>query len=446
MQLQQAYRQDPDFSCRHPVYAAYFSRRGEMPAPGKKSCADTLPVRMLGREKGWYVQALDPDRVSEIQLIFIGQHGGGASRFGHVALRLIVCPDAGSTARQCALNVDEHVFLGFQAHVDDSQISLWRGILGGYTARLNAQPFIEAYEHYSSGEFRELRALPLKLTAAERKHMLAGLVQTHWSHASEYRFFTRNCATLLQDSLAALWPAFTSGEEGVRQSLRPDRFFDNMRKSALIGHDPLADLVQAERSGHYFPSNEAAFRQAALHVRKSLPSPFFSSLDDYLDAPAVLRREALLKVPGDARTRSARILMEEWALLQTEKHLLAAATSLWELNRGELRYKGRSTLSPEQMSLFRTCILGKLQSLITPPAAHDGIPVQTVAQPGIEDSCSAHEKQQLANALQQEVGQQASAWQPLLGTLRELDEILTTLIALHATPTLPMESLHVQPG
>lgn len=451
-ELEQAYNTQPDFACRQPAYAAYFQRAR---AADNRSlvCDEKLPLLMWHKEGAWQVRWVNPAQVRSVHLLFAGKSPALASRFGHVALRLVICPDLASTSEACAINVDEHLVLGFQAHVDDSQIQLRRAIFGGYHTRLMANRFFDTYEQYTTAEFRELYSLPLLMDSQEQQDFLHSLVQLHWSHESDYRFFTNNCATLLQDTLARLWPRYAQTAAGDQRFLRPDSFFAAMRHSGLLADDVLTDPAQAKRDGYWFSSNETAYRTAAQLLANAMDNPFFSNLENYAGTPAQQRMASLTTdtslrnaIVTNPRLRATPLLLEEWALLQAERRMLHAAIQLWEIRRGDLVYKGDATLSASDQALIENCLTGPLRAQLTPPARHSGIPVSPAASTTAWANCNSTQKQQLQQRLLHHLPQASADWRQLLTAAHELAATLANLTQLrYGASPLPLSSSLIAP-
>lgn len=442
--LSGAYALQPDFPCRQPAWAVYFRQQGQPSATPTMNCPDVLPLQMRDSLSGWQLRWLDPQRVRAIHLLFAGKSPAMASRFGHVALRLIVCPDRESaqalSAAACDLQVEDQLVLGFQAYVDDSQISLRRAVFGGYRARLVAQPFMYVYGQYTSAEFRDVYSLPLRMTSQEQGDFLRALVQLHWSHESDYRFFSGNCATLLQETLAAFWPRYRQSAALKASFIRPDHFFLAMQKSGLLDTTSLQDQRRARRDGYFFASNETAYREAAQMLAAAMQHPFFTQLDDYLVVPVAARRETMARdaglaaaLAGNSRLQEATLLLEEWAMLQAERRVLRASQALWEMKKGRLRYKGDMALSPPEEALMDECLLRPLQALFSPPGLQGGIPMAARAEAALPVACEAAQKSRFQQMLKKELQHASPDWQQLMMAISELAETVVRVQALRQT-------------
>ncbi len=292
------YFSDPAYACKHPLVAKVLESAWQLDTAGAPPCNPLVPFQVTESGQASKVRWIDPTRVHAVHLLFAGEAGQSMSRFGHVSLRLIQCnKDRLAVDEQCDSDVFDHISLGFKANIDEIDLSLWKGVTGGYRLKLYAQAFVDTYREYSIDEFRGVRSLPLVLTPEERHALLRALSEVHWSYSNDYRFFTRNCATelqwLLNSALAAYRPAATAFLPQAR--LRPDRLFADARTSAHFEGEVLLNLVEAEKTGHHFPSAEKYYQLAAQTVAAQLPSanrtPAVITPEQWLAQDAAFRRE-----------------------------------------------------------------------------------------------------------------------------------------------------------
>jgi hypothetical protein len=227
-----AYLTDPTFKCRHPILSRHLAGQVQS-LVGEPSCQDPVPFNVVARQKGSQTLWIDPKVVRNIHLLFAGKGTAMMSRFGHVSLRLIVCPSRASDEKACDENLAQHLVVGFGAHVNDLEIDLFKALRGGYRASLFASRFMDAYRDYAIDEFREMYSLPLALTTAQREDMVRELSEIHWSYAGTYDFFSSNCSSLLQRALRVIWPESVQSPSMAQDFMRPDRFFTEMRTSSL---------------------------------------------------------------------------------------------------------------------------------------------------------------------------------------------------------------------
>lgn len=376
------YLLEPAQRCRKPLFDRYLRTRYGAP-PAAPPCPAEAPFHVLSRQGDAVWQRLDPARVRAIHLVFAGKNRALASRFGHVALRLVVCPSAASSDEACDLNLDEHLMLGYRAHVDELALSLPKALGGGYRVHLFANRFLDVYQEYAIDEFRSLHSLPLTLSTPRREAMVRELAELHFRPAGAYRYVTRNCATLLQDALRVLWPEFPGAPDAHGYWLRPDSFFAAITRTPGVDTRALSDPAQAERIGHLFPSTRPYYERAATVVAAAMTAPGFATLEEFLlQAPparhAARKADAAYRarLAGDPRLREAQLLLEEYAMLRSERELHAAlAALLARHDAAGLRRRAQRRVPAAALPLFEACLLRPLEQRAAPLLSPDGLPL-----------------------------------------------------------------------
>lgn len=417
------YLAEDDFVCQQPVYAEYFARRYGARHPARP-CPGMVPLVVISRYDGPQIVWLDLARVQSIHLLFAGNSGSMASRFGHVALRLVVCPPGKTTAAECDVNLADHLVLGFQAHIDELSLDTLKALNGDYKAYLFANRFMDVYEDYAIGEFREVYSLPLRLDDQQREVMLRELADIHWRYAGDYRFFTRNCATMLQDALGVAWPEFARSDQTASRSLRPDGFFAAIKASPLVDSDKLASLEEAERTGHYFSSTQALYDLALSTVRDAMQQPTFANLDTYLQTHPLRRRQAraadqpfLDRLVADPHLRAAQIMLEEYSFLRSERQMMIEGARYSE-QQGFLERADTilATMDAEHAKNFEDCLLAPIRQHTRPLRRWQGIPgaQDLPALPAAASACqSARSRTLLYEAIAGIKDAQSEQWQRL---------------------------------
>lgn len=375
------YLTQPDFACHQPVYARYFQRRYAA-GPAVAQCRPEVPFSFFTRYDGTQTAWLDPKRVRSIHLLFAAKSQSLASRFGHVALRLVVCPEGKTTAAECDANLFEHVVLGYMAHVDELSLNTIKALNGEYKAYLVANRFMDVYEEYAIGEFREIYSLPLRLDDAQREMMVKELADVHWSYTGEYRFLTQNCATMMQNALRMSWPAFAANDVMTSDYYRPDSLFDAIRCTPLAEGDKLAALDAAEREGYFFSSTRQFYDLALNEVRGKMKKPAFTSLENYLQIDPIKRRLAFAedgqffaRLAADRHLREAQIMLEEYAVLRSERMMMIEGAKYFiEQDFAARADNIRLQLDAEHAKIFDDCLLAPISRRVNPIQRMNGIP------------------------------------------------------------------------
>lgn len=371
---------DPTFACKQPIFTNYFNHRYAAFTAPINCESEAVPFSKMTQYGEEQIIWIDPRRISSIHLLFAGNSEQLASRFGHVALRLIVCPEKSSSDDECKVNLREHIVLGFQAHIDDYSINTLKGLMGTYNAYLFAYPFMDAYENYAINEFREIFSLPLVMDNDTREYMIRGLSEIHWRYKGDYKFFTKNCATLLQNAFRQIWPEYA--QILPDNSMRPDTFFQVMQNNKLTDADKLFPLEYAESNGYHFASTKQYYDAAFNYVLKEMSSPLFGNLASYLAIPPVERRNNMLKdttyldrLRSDKKLLDAQFMMEEYAVINSERLMMIAAAGYLEEQNFTERYKEiELELDEKQKKVFRRCIVEPIKQRMQPIRRSDGIP------------------------------------------------------------------------
>lgn len=429
------YLTQADFGCQQPVFAGYFQRR--YPAANlAKPCNADVPFAVFNQYDGAKIVWINPKRVKSIHLLFASKSQSMASRFGHIAVRLVVCPEGKTAAEVCNANLLEHVTLGFQAHIDELSLDTFKALNGDYNAYLFASRFMDVYEQYAVGEFREVYSLPLRMDDAQRELLVRELADIHWRYAGEYSFFTRNCATLMQDTLKILWPDFAANEKMSSNYLRPDSLFEAIKSSSLAESDKLASLDEAEREGYFFSSTRQFYERALNEVRGGMEKPAFADLDGYLQINPIMRRQARTedeqfstRLAADRHLREAQLMLEEYSILRSGRVLMSEAAKYFEqqdflANSDNIR----AQLDDEHAEVFEKCLLTPIRQHAQPIQRLKGIPVKSdiPEMPGQASICKSVQSRKLLHETISGIkNANSEQWRKLI----ELSEYLAESIA-----------------
>jgi len=436
-----AYLTEPDFACQQPLYGRYFQRRYGA-GPAAKQCRAAVPFSVLSRYDGAATVWLDPRRVKSIHLLFAGKSESMASRFGHLALRLVVCPEGKTSAAECDANLAEHLVVGYQAHIDELSLNTLKALNGDYKAYLFANRFMDVYQEYAIGEFREIYSLPLRLDDGQREMMVRELADIHWSFAGSYNFFTRNCATMLQHALRLSWPEFAASDKLSSDFLRPDSLFEAIKASPLVDSDMLASLAVAEREGYFFSSTREFYQRALLEVRTQMKAPAFVDIEDYLQIDPVKRRDDraedtqfFVRLAADRHLREAQLMLEEYALLRSERLLMIEGAKYLEqqdfLSRADSIH---AQLDAEHARVFDECLLAPFRQHTNPILRLNGIPTEAdipliSAQASV---CQSRQgKQLLHEAIAGIKDAKSDQWQKLIATSQYMMESIVNINLLN---------------
>lgn len=376
------YLSDPRFACSNPIFTDYFNHRYQKETALYKTCHEAIPFSVITKDNGVQTRWVEPEKVSEVHLLFAGNDDGLISRFGHTLLRLVICPDKSNDKGDCDSNLYQHLTLGFQAHVNEFNIDTLKGLMGSYQAYLYAEEFMSIYRQYAISEFRDLYSLPLTLSTTQKDQLLRGLSQIHWSFSGDYKFLTQNCSTLLQDTFKIIWPNYAQSKMNEKNRLRPDSFFEDMKDQPLTRAIVFDDLSFAEQTGHYFPSTEPLYKQAFDIVKAARSQSEFEDLDDYLKILPQQREQEInqdqlyySKLKNNTHLLGAQILLEELSAIQSRTRMQANIASFFDQHGIEnIRQYMSQNLNKHSYEVFTQCIATPLESQMQPKKLKAGIP------------------------------------------------------------------------
>ncbi len=369
--------------CKKPVLGHYFQRRYSDVSVANVECSPLVPFYVVDRYQAAHIRWVDLNRVSSVHLLFAGPGSGIASRFGHVALRLVICPEKARNSQSCDSNLYQHLVLGYAAQVDEFTLNSFKGVMGDYQAHLYALPFMQVYRQYTIDEFRPVYSLPLRLDPQQRRQLVRELAEIHWRYAGQYRFFSQNCASLLENALTTLLKEVRDADAFATHYIRPDHLFHAAADSEVFRKQALVNLSLAEKNGYYFASTEPIYAKALQVVNKASQRQMPASVDEYLQfSPA--ERLAKMHANGDYWARlhtdnwlwQAQRLLEELAYVRTERLLFAEmSVYLQQLTHEDLT-RAEQPLSPQQKAIFEHCLVKPITEALAPLVMRSGIPVQ----------------------------------------------------------------------
>ncbi|WP_353084033.1 DUF4105 domain-containing protein [Stenotrophomonas sp.] len=303
---------DPDYACRRPAVAAWFTEH--LGATGRTAdCDARLPLMQAEEEAGAAtLLELDPARVYAVDYLLAEGNDQLMSRWGHSMLRLVICAPGRPRGPACRMDLSHHRVLSYRAFVGDVQISSWRGLTGSYPSRLFVLPLNQVINEYTQLELRGLSSVPLALDAHDVANLIERVAQVHWSYDGRYLFVSNNCAVetgkLLQEGVPRL------ASPGLNR-LTPRGLLTRLERQGVADASVLADREQATRQGYYFASAEDHYQQLFDAARQHLPLDT-TTVGDWLRQPASARARWVEQ--GDLRATAAMLLLEQAALRREE--------------------------------------------------------------------------------------------------------------------------------
>lgn len=394
------YMSDPDYVCKEPQYYKYFAERYGV-ENNRLACTKRVPFSVLSKNGLKDLLWLDPKRVSSVHVLFAGNGNGIISKFGHISMRLVVCPEDDYSEKACNENLYEHIVVGYRAHIDELKIDTFKGLMGDYRAYLFVNSFMDIYQEYAIGEFRDLYSLPLKLSKEQREDVVRAMSEIHWSYSGDYKFLTKNCSTLMQHALSGIWKEFSQDKNLEEIYWRPDNFFSELRKSDLSEFDRLEDLNRAEEDGYYFPSTGPVYKKALQVVKKAMSKPKFNTIDEYININPEIRYKSSVddepfyeRLKSKKFIRDAQLLLEELSTIRFEARMMAEMSYFFEKNDMKSISKHmKKELSENEFTVFSQCMLEPILALTKPIRRMQGIPTDINYDKSSENSSSCYSEE-----------------------------------------------------
>lgn len=435
-----AFLTDPSFNCKQPNYAHYFQLRyGNNQFTNR--CQAEIPFYVASRYDGIQPVWIDPMQIHSIHFLFAGNGESMASRFGHVALRIVICPKGQFTGAVCNANLFEHLVVGFMAHIDEFEIDTLKALSGHYKTYLFANQFMDVYQDYAISEFREIYSLPLRLNKGQREQVVRRLSEIHWRFTDDYNFFTKNCTTFLQEALKILLPEFSTSEKIADNYIRPDHFFAAAKDSLFTEGNKLVSLEAAEQEGYYFSSTKPFYDKALGVVQNAMNTPIFSDIESYLLLNPIKRMDYILR-DNDYLTKltqnqylfEAQLMLEELAVIRSERFMLAEGARYFkQLNDKEKISEIHQQLDTKQTKIFDDCLLLPINQVTEPILRLSGIPDKSDIPPTkkISDECHTREsKKQLKEILDSITVVDIRPWQNVKKASRYLEANISNVTFL----------------
>jgi hypothetical protein len=184
---------DPEFQCRSPEIARYFSAHFNLRQNAK--CDDRmLWYTSVNNEDGGF-REINRQRIWAVDFMWASEGKGIASRDGHAMLRLVVCGSDRTPGPDCYKDVSSHLTLSYAAASASGSFANLAGLTGKYPLNLYASSFMTTLRQYNMTELRDLYAVPLKMSEHQKQLLIDVLYARHWNLDGDYYFTLQNCAT-----------------------------------------------------------------------------------------------------------------------------------------------------------------------------------------------------------------------------------------------------------
>ncbi|EQC45623.1 DUF4105 domain-containing protein [Bacteriovorax sp. Seq25_V] len=281
---------DKEFKCRRPTLYNYYSK--ELGAtPFKNFECKTNDEINLTTDNGVMSVSVNKNKIKEVQFLFAAEGPQMMSKWGHSMFKLIVCKDEGDSLEECRKNSREHVVISFLAYVDDISIDAVKGVFGAYPSRMLVSDLGAIKRQYTRGEFRSLKALPIKFNETQRERFLNHLLRVYWEYAGRYYFFTNNCA---DEAFKLIQLAIN--EESVYKDdvVTPLGLYKYLNKTGLTDETILEDRKAATSNGYYYPSFGDSLNKVYSALKVNLSDIAWpENVEEYTKLHPLTRREII---------------------------------------------------------------------------------------------------------------------------------------------------------
>ncbi len=221
---------DKNYQCRRPgLYR--FLKKSLKHTPYKNTVCDSYRIIEYPSKSGQQSFDLTTKNVVAIDFLFASEGKAIMSRFGHSMLRLITCPKGETNVDLCRKKGNNHLIIGFLAHLEDFKINNYKGLTGQYPSELTIRSMLETKMAYNQSELRDLVSVPLNLGKNNRQRFLDQLLRIYWEYKGQYFFFTNNCAS---EAWKLLQIAFNKKELYKKDFLTPLGLYKYLIDSDLI--------------------------------------------------------------------------------------------------------------------------------------------------------------------------------------------------------------------
>lgn len=261
---------DPEFQCRRPALYDFLAEHfGVRPHEG--ACEMNWKTRM---SQSLRPIDLDPSRIYEVHYLLAGKGEAMMSRWGHSMLRLVVCsPKRKEVGPDCLRDISHHVVISYRANINGITIDNIAGLTGKYPSQLFFQPMPEIIGEYSMGENRDIISLPLKLSEAEKRRLIALALELNWSYQGKYLFLSNNCATETVHFLQAVIDDMDF-KRYYAMFDTPVDFYADLIRFGLV--DPKLTDAPGARDRYFFPGFYRLVNQSLDTLRKMRGFPDLS--------------------------------------------------------------------------------------------------------------------------------------------------------------------------
>ncbi len=182
---------DGNFKCeRFAIYEFMADVTGMRPA---SSNCDNHFSTFIFNQTGLVEISFYTNRITKLSYLMASNGSSAMSRFGHSMFYVAACK---VDKENCPLRQQVEFVLGVAADVDDLSPGFFKGIFGGYAAKIDFMSLSQVKQKYNYEEFRDLYQYDLKIDGIERRKFISHALSLYETKdMGRYKFFSANCAT-----------------------------------------------------------------------------------------------------------------------------------------------------------------------------------------------------------------------------------------------------------
>lgn len=232
---------DPLFSCRRPAMAEFFHQRFGIV---KKSCQINFSVPLTAT--GEFVD-LNPESIREIHYITVPLKNPSKIiryAFGHVGLRLVVCPSS-INLNECRNDWRNNIVINTEANLSGKDFNLKKAVFNEYQSQLKVLRFSDFVRDYVKYKSQNIESYPLALTTDQRARVIYKALELYWEYIGRFHYRKSNCAIDMLD----LVQSTMYGRKLINSKLHsPFRVYAQLLRKILIQKETMVMIKPSDIS------------------------------------------------------------------------------------------------------------------------------------------------------------------------------------------------------
>lgn len=232
---------DPLFACRRPAMAEFFYQQFGI---SKGNCKINFSVPLTASGE---IVNLDPENIREIHYITAPLKGPIKAfryAFGHVGLRLIVCPNS-INIETCRNDWRNNIVINTEANLSGKDFNFKKALFNEYQSQLKVLRFSDFVRDYAEYKSQNIESYPLVLTPEQRARIIYKALELHWEYIGHFHYRKSNCAIDMLDLIQSTM----YGRKLVNSKLHsPFRVYSQLLKKILIQEETMITIKPTDVS------------------------------------------------------------------------------------------------------------------------------------------------------------------------------------------------------